>query len=112
MTTEERSASFIDDPEFEYVPARDRIDICRTDQSNHPYPSDRPFSRPLAGSENRGTCAECGKEVRVERFAPDNPSLFTFIAEPHTRLRRYFVLSDVELDRLVTALEREWGSRR
>jgi hypothetical protein len=117
MTTEARSASFIDDPEFEHVPARDETVQCVTDQWNHPYPPARPFARPLEDlsgpmSETRGICAVCGQEVGIERFAPDSRNRFVFIAHPHTRLRRYFVLSDDELDRLVSMVESEWGSIR
>lgn len=115
--TDAESLALIDDPLFEHLPERDEVVPCTTDQFNHPFPPDRPWARPLRDvsggvSESRGDCAECGLEVDIERIGPDNPHVFTFIAKPHSRVRRYFVLDDQELGRLVSAMVSEWGSVR
>ena len=118
MTTEARSLALDDDDAFELVPARTETIACTTDQWNHPFPPDQPFARALVDlsgevlSETRATCEQCGIEVDAERIGPNNKNVYYFKAKPHARLRRYYIVSDDELDRLVQIVENEYGSLR
>lgn len=114
MTTNQRSLSFAGgEYQYELVPDRTEVVACiQPTHGSNGIEIDRPFARPDTGSETHGTCAECGEGVEIDRIGPDNPSLFTFVAQPHARVRRYYLLDDVELDRLVTCMEMEYGSIR
>ena len=111
MTTNQRSLSFAGG-EYQYELVPGRIEIVACINPGQGFEIDRPFARPDPGSETHGTCVECGEGVEIDRFGPDSQSCYSFTARPHARIRRYYVLDDEELDRLVSAVESEWGSIR
>ncbi len=94
----------------EYGPAlRSETIPCVTEQWNHPFPADQPFAR-AKGDAVVGECTVCGLAVRAVRFAPDNPSTYSFRALPHARVLRYYEVSEDVLDAFIQMRVWEWGS--
>ena len=72
-------------------PLRTEMVPCVTEQWNHPFTPDLPF----VGSD--GLCAVCRQVVEWDQYQPDSDYVYSRIAKPHERRKRWFAVSDIEL---------------